>query len=546
MKQILLADSGSTKTTWRLGALELRTKGINPYFTTTTEIVELLEKELCPLLPSNTFDEIHFYGAGCTPEKSPIVSSALHQVFIAPVISVQSDMLGAARALCQHQPGVACILGTGSNSCSYDGENMVQNVSPLGYILGDEGSGAVLGKLFVGAVLKNQMPLGLKEHFLEHHNTNPAEIIDRVYRQPHPNTYLASFAPYIAQHLNLPEVYHLVEDAFRCFIIRNVRQYPIASSTSVHFVGSVAYHFQAPLRSACAKEHITIGTTAKEPIDGLYQYHYPMNDFIKITESSSLYNNLEHKKVGEILREINQEDHKIADAVAQMIPVLQRFVEQALPRIERGGRIFYIGAGTSGRLGVLDASEIPPTFGMPPTLFVGLIAGGDHALRHPVENAEDSKNQAWEDLQQHNIASNDTLIGIAASGTTPYVIAGLQEARKRGILTACITSNPGSPITEAAEYAIVTIVGPEYVTGSSRMKSGTAQKMVLNMISTSLMIKMGRVEGNRMVNMQLSNQKLIDRGTRMLVEALGLTYTEAREQLIQAGSVRAVLDKYQI
>lgn len=270
-----------------------------------------------------------------------------------------------------------------------------------------------------------------------------------------------------------------------------------------------------------------------------------MSDFIKITETSSLYDNLEDKEVGQILREINQEDHKIADAVAATIPVIEQLVERALPRIERGGRIFYIGAGTSGRLGVLDASEIPPTFGMPPTLFVGLIAGGDHALRHPVENAEDSRDQAWKDLLKHNICSDDTLIGIAASGTTPYVIAGLEEARKQGVLTACITSNPGSPVTHAAEYAIVTVVGPEYVTGSSRMKSGTAQKMVLNMISTSLMIKIGRVEGNRMVNMQLSNQKLIQRGTRMLVEALGLEYAEAQRQLIEAGSVRAVLDKYQ-
>ncbi len=269
-----------------------------------------------------------------------------------------------------------------------------------------------------------------------------------------------------------------------------------------------------------------------------------MNDFIKITETSSLYHNLEDKEVGQILREINQEDHKIADAVAESIPIIEQLVGQVIPRIERGGRIFYIGAGTSGRLGVLDASEIPPTFGMPPTLFVGLIAGGDRALRHPVENAEDNRDQAWRDLQNHNISTDDTLIGVAASGTTPYVIAGLEVARKHGILTACITSNPGSPVTHVVDHAIVTVVGPEYVTGSSRMKSGTAQKMVLNMISTSLMIKIGRVRDNRMVNMQLSNQKLIERGTRMLVEALGLEYAEARQQLIEEGSVRAVLDKY--
>ena len=270
-----------------------------------------------------------------------------------------------------------------------------------------------------------------------------------------------------------------------------------------------------------------------------------MKQFEKITEQSSLYDDLEKKGVGEILREINTEDHKVADAVERNIPVIESLVTAIIPRMERGGRIFYIGAGTSGRLGVLDASEIPPTFGMPPTLFVGLIAGGDHALRHPVENAEDTEAQAWKDLSEHDIMPDDTVIGIAASGTTPYVIAGIRDARKHGLLTACITSNPNSPVTEVAEYPIVTVVGPEYVTGSSRMKSGTAQKMVLNMISTTLMIKMGRVEGNKMVNMQLSNQKLVDRGSRMLVERLGLDYEDAKRQLLASGSVRAVLDRHE-
>lgn len=273
MKQILLADSGSTKTTWRLGTLEVKTKGINPFFTTSDEIVQLLKEELCPHLTSNRLDEVHLYGAGCTPDKSPVVLDALHQLFTAQIITVQSDMLGAARALCQHQPGIACILGTGANSCSYDGKDIVANVSPLGYILGDEGSGAVLGKLFIGAVLKNQMPLGLRESFLEYHKINPAEIIDHVYSQSRSNTYLASFAPFIAKHLHIPEVYQLVEDAFRSFIVRNIKQYPTSFSTPIHFVGSIAYYFQATLLTACAKEDITIGTVTKEPMNGLYRYH---------------------------------------------------------------------------------------------------------------------------------------------------------------------------------------------------------------------------------------------------------------------------------
>ena len=227
--------------------------------------------------------------------------------------------------------------------------------------------------------------------------------------------------------------------------------------------------------------------------------------FQKISEQASLYNNLEKKSVGEIVREINEEDKKVAFAVEKALPAVEKLVEQIVPRMKGGGRIFYIGAGTSGRLGVLDASEIPPTFGMDPSWVIGLIAGGDTALRNPVENAEDDTIQGWRDLEQFNINSKDTVIGIAASGTTPYVIGALKECRKHGILTAAITSNPDAPVSEAADIAIEMVVGPEYVTGSSRMKSGTGQKMICNMITTATMIKMGRVKGNKMVNMQLSS-----------------------------------------
>lgn len=234
-------------------------------------------------------------------------------------------------------------------------------------------------------------------------------------------------------------------------------------------------------------------------------------EFIKITEQPSLYDDLDKKSVKEILEDINTEDHKVADAVQKAIPQIEKLVTLIIPRVKKGGRIFYMGAGTSGRLGVLDASEIPPTFGMPPTVVIGLIAGGDTALRNPVENAEDDMSRGWEELLQHHINSEDTVIGIAASGTTPYVIGAMRTAREHGILTGCITSNPNSPMATEADVPIEVIVGPEYVTGSSRMKSGTAQKMILNMISTTIMIELGRVQGNKMVNMQLSNQKLIDR-----------------------------------
>ena len=266
--------------------------------------------------------------------------------------------------------------------------------------------------------------------------------------------------------------------------------------------------------------------------------------FVKISEQPSLYNDLEKKSVREILEDINREDQKVALAVQKAIPQIEKLVTQIVPRMKQGGRIFYMGAGTSGRLGVLDASEIPPTFGMPPTLIIGLIAGGDTALRNPVENAEDDMQRGWEDLVERNITDKDTVIGIAASGTTPYVIGALHEAREHGILTACITSNPDSPMAAESDVPIEMIVGPEYVTGSSRMKSGTGQKMILNMITTSVMIQLGRVKGNKMVNMQLSNKKLVDRGTRMLVEELGLDYGKAKALLLMHGSVKKAADAY--
>ncbi|MBQ2507082.1 MAG: N-acetylmuramic acid 6-phosphate etherase [Bacteroidaceae bacterium] len=266
--------------------------------------------------------------------------------------------------------------------------------------------------------------------------------------------------------------------------------------------------------------------------------------FTKITEQPSLYDNLENKSILEILEDINTEDQKVALATKKAIPQIQKLVSLIVPRMRKGGRIFYMGAGTSGRLGVLDASEIPPTFGMPPTLIIGLIAGGDHALRNPVENAEDDTKRGWEELVEHNITKLDTVIGIAASGTTPYVIGALHEAREHGILTGCITSNPDTPMAAESDVPIEMIVGPEYVTGSSRMKSGTGQKMILNMISTSVMIKLGRVKGNKMVNMQLSNQKLVDRGTRMLVEELGLPYDQAKALLLLHGSVKKASDAF--
>lgn len=266
--------------------------------------------------------------------------------------------------------------------------------------------------------------------------------------------------------------------------------------------------------------------------------------YIRITEQESNHNDLEKKSVHEILTGINREDQMVALAVEKTIPDVEHLVTGVVERMRRGGRLFYLGAGTSGRLGVLDASEIPPTFGMPGSYVIGLIAGGDDALRNPVEHAEDDFDKGWEDLMEYKINRDDVLVGIAASGTTPYVIGALRRAREKGILTAAISCNPGSPVAAEAEIKIEPVVGPEYVTGSTRMKSGTAQKMVLNMITTATMIKLGRVKGNRMVNMQLTNQKLVDRGTRMIVDELSLNYEQAKNLLLLHGSVRKAIEQY--
>ncbi len=260
---------------------------------------------------------------------------------------------------------------------------------------------------------------------------------------------------------------------------------------------------------------------------------------IKVTEEESKYKKLEGMTVHELLTAINREDAAVQPAVEHALPQIELLVNQLVMRMQRGGRLFYIGAGTSGRLGILDASEIPPTYGVK-GLVIGLIAGGDGAIRQAVEGAEDDPEGAWRDILTYEPTENDTVIGIAASGTTPYVVGGLQRARNAGLLTGAIVCNPGSPAAAVAEYLIEVVVGPEFVTGSTRMKAGTAQKMVLNLISTTTLIRLGRVRGNKMIHMQLANQKLIERGVRMLVEENDLSTEEARELLLQYGSVYQV------
>lgn len=264
------------------------------------------------------------------------------------------------------------------------------------------------------------------------------------------------------------------------------------------------------------------------------------------TERSSNYDHLEKMSTKELLSNINKEDQTVPLAVEKQLSAIERLVDVIVEKMKDGGRLFYIGAGTSGRLGVLDASECPPTFGVSEDWVIGLIAGGDHALRNAVENAEDDVEQAWKDLEKFKIGPKDVLVGIAASGTTPYVIGGVKKAREMGLTTGCITCNEGSPLAEAVEFPIEVVVGPEFVTGSTRMKAGTAQKLVLNMISTSSLIKMGRVKGNKMVDMQLSNKKLVQRGIKMIMEELDIDAIAAEKLLKKYKSVRSVLQNHKI
>jgi len=266
--------------------------------------------------------------------------------------------------------------------------------------------------------------------------------------------------------------------------------------------------------------------------------------FTKTTEHASNYNHLEKMNVKELLININSEDKTIPIAVEKVIPSIEKIVISIVERMKLGGRLFYIGAGTSGRLGILDASECPPTFGVPHELVIGIIAGGDTAIRKAVEFAEDSTTQGWVDLQKFNINALDTVIGIAASGTTPYVISGLEKCNENNILTGCITCNEGSPLGKVSKHPIEVVVGPEFVTGSSRMKAGTAQKLILNMISTSVMIQLGKVKGNKMVDMQLSNNKLVDRGIKMLKEELNISEEIANALLLKHKNVRTAINSY--
>lgn len=551
---ILIADGGSTKCDWAVVdcakaqiVSRFQSEGMNPYTRTESEILSTLTEVVAPQVEGYNLSAVHFFGAGVTDAKSGVLCGLISKVIDAAEVTAQSDMECAAKALVGNSEGVVVILGTGSNSAHYKGGKKVGGVAALGYILGDEGSGAVLGKSLLADIFKGVAPKHIVELFSAQYGVEQADVLESVYRKGNANRYLASFTQFLSANIDDSYIYTLVERCFESFVHRNLRQYRVKN---IYAVGSIAYHFEGVLRRVLEREGFNLIRVEKSPIEALAEHYAGKQSgevelaeqpFRKITEEPSYYTDLETMSVRECLRAINREDSRVAVAVERCLPEIEELVSQVIPRLKRGGRLFYMGAGTSGRLGVLDASEVPPTFGMPPTVIIGIIAGGDKALRTPVEGAEDDTEQGWRDLEPYNPTPLDTVVGIAASGTTPYVVGVLRKARQMGLLTAAIASNRNSPAAQSAHIAIETVVGSEFVTGSSRMKSGTAQKLVCNMITTTAMIGIGRVRGNRMVNMQLTNQKLLDRGTRMIVEELNMDYTQARNLLLLHGSVERAI-----
>jgi N-acetylmuramic acid 6-phosphate etherase len=551
---ILIADSGSTKTDWRLitkdEVREYSTKGINPYHSSKKEIAGELQKLDLEGDERNIL-EIYFYGSGVANEEmKDIIRRALQKrIGVHPYIQVNDDLLGVARALFQEKSGIACILGTGSNSGLYVENFISDKVPALGYSLGDEGSGTDIGKRLVNALHKRSLSSALKEAIIAEEGLSMDQILENVYKKPHANRYLASLTSVAAKHIDDPQIREIVAEAFEDFIYKNISKYDHFKTMDLGFAGSVAYYFKDILLDVLGKHQLKNIKIIAAPIEGLVEYHQKiqslkMNDSTSITEASSRYENLDKMSVNELLHNINREDSTVHQAVHSIIPEIEKLVDEIVPRLMKGGRLFYVGAGTSGRLGIVDASEIPPTFGVPFDIVIGIIAGGDRAIRKAVESAEDDINGAWRDLAIYKPDKNDVVVGIAASGGTPYVIGAVQDGKKNGLLTACITNNPNTKLAAAVDIPLEALVGPEFITGSTRMKAGTSQKLILNMITTSSMIKLGRVKGNKMVDMQLTNAKLIERGSRMISEELGLEMEESKRLLLLHGSVRNVLDSF--
>lgn len=555
----IVADIGSTHSKWMILEQDHATRfirdGFNPFIQSEEDFQALLSS-----LPVNNKEiaDIHLYGAGFVTEKSESLKTITRTVFkSAATITVESNLLGACRAMAGKQEAIVVTIGTGANHCHYDDGKIIQSLPALGYILGDEGGGVSIGKALLKKAARGQLAPATQKAFESAYGRDINDILSKTYLQDRGAAYLAGFAYFAEAHQNDPAVKAILDDNFRA-LAENLKSYNRADLPH-YFTGSIARHFHGHIATMCGDIGVASFQVIDDILEPLAAHHTQSGHLIPAkpvtktsplarlsTEALSRYNDLDRMSVGEIIDNINSEDQTVPQSVRRQLPQIESLIGGVVSAMQNGGRLFYLGAGTSGRLGIVDASECPPTFGVDHNQVIALIAGGDHAIRKAVEGAEDNKTLAWKNMAYHNPTDKDFVIGIAASGRTPYVIGGLQKARKHGLKTGCIVCNENSPIAKLADYPVEIVTGPEFLTGSTRMKAGTAQKLALNMVTTATMIRLGHVKGNMMIDMKLSNDKLMERAIRMVCTLSGVEAGAARALLEEHGSVRKVIETFEI
>lgn len=555
----IIADIGSTHSKWMILQDDHLSRfirdGFNPFIQSDGDFQALLFS-----LPVNNKDavDIHLYGAGFVSENAETLKTIARTVFKnADTITIESNLLGACRAMADNQEAIVVTIGTGANHCHYDGEKIIQSLPALGYILGDEGGGVSIGKALLKKAARKQLSPEIQKTFENTYGNNIAEILSQTYLQEKTASYLAGFAYFAEAHDDDPAVKAILDDNFKA-LADNLISYN-RPDLPHYFTGSIARHFHGYITAMCQSMGVKTFKIIDDILEPLAAHHADNREITQIqdkapvsplanlsTEALSHYNNLDQMDIGEIIANINSEDQTVAQSVRRKLPQIESLIGGVVTAMESGGRLFYLGAGTSGRLGIVDASECPPTFGVDHHQVIALIAGGDHAIRKAVEGAEDNKTLAWKNMAYHNPTDKDFVIGIAASGCTPYVIGGLAKAKKHGLKTGCIVCNENSEIASMVDYPVEIVTGAEFLTGSTRMKAGTAQKLVLNMVSTATMIRLGHVKGNMMIDMKLSNDKLMERAVRMVCAMADVDAKTARDLLEEHGSVRKVIEMYKI
>lgn len=552
----IIADIGTSHSQWMIvdknGAQRLIREGFNPFMQNDGDFQALLSS--IPVSNKGKID-IHLYGAGFVTEKSESLKSVTRNVFKnANVITVESDLLAACRAMSNNRESIVATIGTGANHCHYNGTDIVQSLPALGYILGDEGGGVSIGKAILAKATRKQLSPEVQRAFEQTYGNDVAQILSQTYSQDKTAQYLGQFAYFAKAHENDPVVKGILDHSFKS-LADNLQSYG-RPDLPHYFTGAIARTFPAYVTAMCRDMGVTEHHIVDDILEPLTLHHAKVKTITPAvsdnavkkslsalaTEAASKYNNLDEMSVMEIITNINNEDTTVPLNIRKKLPQIEALVNGVVHAMENGGRLFYIGAGTSGRLGVVDASECPPTFGVDHNQVIGLIAGGDQAIRKAVEGAEDNRTLAWKDITYYNPTDKDFVIGIAASGRTPYVIGGLEEARKNGLKTGCIVCNENSEIGAMVDYPVEIMTGPEFLTGSTRMKAGTAQKLVLNMVTTAAMIRLGHVKGSMMIDMKLSNYKLMERGIRMVCQMADIDEKSARKLLQEHGSVRKAVD----